>query len=147
MKKRAITCRRTDSLKFAVDIMNRNEISRLIVTDEDGRPEGLISTNTFLNHSDYFSKEITDSRDYLVPVGKSRKPIVADLVGDKILIISEEEDLVTAASIMIKNKISGIPVVNSQKDLVGVISKFDIIRAFIAAGLHEELKSEYRNVY
>ena len=147
MTKGAVTCRKSDSLKFAVDVLNRNEISRLVVTDDEGKPEGLISTNTFLTHSDYFSKGTTRSRDYLLPVGKGEKLTVSDLMSDEILTISDEEDLATAASAMIKNKIGGIPVVDSKKNLVGVVSKFDVVRAFIKVGSHEELKSKYKDFY
>lgn len=147
ISKGAITCRKSDSLKFALDVMNRNEISRLVVTDENGIPEGLISTNTFLNHSDYFSKGATRSRDYLLPIGKEEKLIVSDLMADELLTISEEEDLATAAGLMVKNKISGIPVVDSKKNLVGVISKFDVVKAFTVVGSHEELKSKYKDFY
>ena len=147
MTKGAVTCRKSDSLKFAVDVLNRNEISRLVVTDDEGKPEGLISTNTFLTHSDYFSKGTTRSRDYLLPIGKGEKLTVSDLMSDEILTISDEEDLATAASAMIKNKIGGIPVVDSKKNLVGVVSKFDVVHAFIKVGSHEELKSKYKDFY
>ena len=147
MTKGAITCRKSDSLPFALDVMNRNEVSRLVVTDENGIPQGLISTNTFLTHSDYFSKGETRSRDYLLPVGKGGKLTVSDLMADDILTIDESEDLATAAALMIKNKIGGIPVVDSQKNLVGLISKFDIVKAFIKVGSHEELKSKYSEFY
>ncbi|MFB5609102.1 MAG: CBS domain-containing protein, partial [Nitrosarchaeum sp.] len=53
MNKKIITCRRSDSLKFALSLMNKNQVSRLIVTDENGSPVGIISTNTLLTHSDY----------------------------------------------------------------------------------------------
>lgn len=147
MTKGAVTCRKSDSLQFALDVMNRNEISRLVVTDENGIPQGLISTNTFLNHSDYFSKGSTRSRDYLLPIGEDEKLNVSDLMADEVLTINEGEDLATAASLMIKNKIGGIPVVDSSKNLVGVISKFDIVKAFIVVGPNEDLKSKYREFY
>ena len=51
MSKKVVTCRRTDSIKFTLSLMNKNQVSRLIVTDEDGYPVGLISTNTLLTHS------------------------------------------------------------------------------------------------
>ena len=51
MNKKVVTCRKTDALKFALNLMNKNQVSRLIVTNEDGHPVGLISTNTLLTHS------------------------------------------------------------------------------------------------
>ncbi len=147
MNKKVVTCRKTDSIKFALNLMNKNEVSRLVVTDENGFPIGLITTNTFLVHSDYFTKGKTRSRDYLLPIDGSKKIFVGDLLEGKLITISEEEDLASAASLMIKNKVSGIPVIDSQKNLIGVVSKTDIVKAFSIVGPHEELRTKYKEMY
>lgn len=147
MSSKVVTCRKTDSLKFALNQMNRNDVSRLVVTDEKGCPIGLITTNTLLTHSDYFSKGETRSRDYLIPIGRGEELTVEDLLTDNLLTINQEEDLATSASLMIKNKISGIPVMDSDRNLVGVISKFDIVRAFTVVGSHEEIRAKYEELY
>jgi acetoin utilization protein AcuB len=126
--------------------MNKNQISRLIVTDENGYPVGLISTNTLLTHSDYFTKGNTRSRDYLLPIN-GEKLTVNDLLTDELVTINEEEDLAVAASKMIKNKIGGIPVVSSENNLVGIVSKTDVVRAFSVVGSHEEIKLKYKELY
>ena len=147
MSKKVVTCRKTDSLKFALDLINRNEVSRLVVTDENGSPIGLVTTNTFLTHSDYFTKDETRSRDYLLPIKKGESLTVADMLTDEILTINQEEDLASAASLMVKNKINGIPVVDDSKNLVGVVTKTDVVRAFTVIGPHEQLKSKYKEMY
>jgi len=146
MNKKVVTCRRTDSLKFALSLMNKNQVSRLIVTDENGNPVGLISTNTLLTHSDYFTKGNTRSRDYLLPINRE-KFSVDDLLSDELLTVNEEDDLAVAANKMIKNKVGGIPVVNSSHNLVGIVSKTDVVRAFSIVGSHEEIKSKYKELY
>ena len=142
MTERLITCRKTDSLKFALSIMNKNDISRLVVTNNVGEPLGIITTNTFLNHSDYFSDGHTRSRDYLLPM-KSKKLHVGDLLNEDLVVIQDEEDLAKAASMMIKNKISGIPVVDKDKNLIGVIDNSDIVRAFNDLKAHQKLSEKY----
>jgi CBS domain-containing protein len=146
MSKKVVTCRKSDSLKFALSLMNKNQISRLIVTDENGYPVGLISTNTLLTHSNYFTKGNTRSRDYLLPI-KGEKLTVDDLLTDELLTINEEDDLAVAANKMIKNKVSGIPVVDLNHNLIGIVSKTDVVRAFSIVGLHEELRSKYKELY
>ena len=42
MSIKMITCRKSDSLTFALSTLNRNKISRLVVTDNDGKPVGVI---------------------------------------------------------------------------------------------------------
>jgi len=146
MSKKVVTCRRSDSLKFALSLMNKNQISRLIVTDENGYPVGLISTNTLLTHSNYFTKGNTRSRDYLLPI-KGEKLTVDDLLTDELLTMNEEDDLAVAANKMIKNKVSGVPVVDSNHNLIGIVSKTDVVRAFSIVGSHEELRTKYKELY
>lgn len=146
MTSKVVTCRKSDSLEYALSLMNKNEVSRLVVTNENGVPVGLITTNTFLTHSDYFTKGSTRSRDYLLPLN-GKKLSVSDLINNELLTINEEDDLAMAASLMIKNKISGIPVVDSKNALVGIVSKTDIVKAFTVVGPHEQLKSIYKELY
>ena len=146
MSKKVVTCRRSDSLKFALSLMNKNQVSRLVATDENGYPVGLISTNTLLTHSDYFIKGNTRSRDYLLPID-GEKLTVGDLLTDELLTINEEDDLAVAASKMIKNKVGGIPVVDSNQNLIGIVSKTDVVRAFSIVGAHKELKLKYKELY
>ncbi len=142
MTKKLITCRKTDSLKFALSMMSKNNISRLVVTDNKGIPVGIITTNNFLTHSDYFSDGKTRSRDYLLPL-KSQNLQVRDLLSEDLLSIEEGEDLAKAASIMLKNKVSGIPVLDNNKNLVGVVDKSDIVKAFNNVKTDKELSQQY----
>ena len=145
MSSKIVTCRKSDSLKFALSLMNQNKVSRLVVTDENGKAIGLIITNTLLTHSDYFTKGNTRSRDYLLPVNK--EITVNDLLEENLVIIGKDEDLAKAASLMIKHKISGIPVLDSNQNLIGLVSKTDIVRAFSDVIPHERLKMKYKEMY
>jgi predicted transcriptional regulator len=145
MSKEIVTCRKSDSLKFVLSLMNKNKVSKLIVTDNTGLAIGLITTNTLLTHSDYFTRGHTRSRDYLLPLDK--EVIVNDLLEDNLVTIEEHEDLAKAASQMIKYKISGIPVLDSNQNLVGLVSKTDIVRAFSYVMPHEQLKFRYKEMY
>ncbi|MDH3610146.1 MAG: CBS domain-containing protein [Nitrosopumilus sp.] len=145
MSSKIVTCRKSDSLKFALNLMNQNKVSRLVVTDENGIAVGLISTNTLLTHSDYFTKGNTRSRDYLLPL--NNEITVNDLLEEKLVTIGKDEDLAKAASLMIKHKISGIPVLDSNQNLIGLVSKTDIVRAFSDVIPHERLKMKYKEMY
>ena len=146
MSEKVITCRETDTLRFALNMMNTNNISRLVVTDNNGKPIGIITTNTFLTHSDYFTNGVTRTRDYLLSTKKDAELHVVDLIRKELVTVNPEDDLATAAYCMVKNEISGIPVVNDEK-IVGVITKFDVVRAFSDVGINENLKVKYKNTY
>lgn len=146
MSEKVITCRESDTLRFALNMMNTNNISRLVVTDNNGKPIGIITTNTFLTHSSYFTNGVTRTRDYLLSTKKDDELHVGDLVRGELVTVNPEDDLATAAHLMVKNEISGIPVVNDEK-IVGVITKFDVVKAFSDVGINEKLKTKYKNVY
>jgi CBS domain-containing protein len=144
MTEKVVTCRDSDSLRFALEVINKNEISRLIATNSNGNVKGVITTNSYLKRSEYF-KNSTKTRNYLLPERTSDKGTVGDLIDNEILIVEPDEDLANAASLMIKNNISGIPViVLENKKLVGVVTKFDVVRAFSNVMVYSDLLEKYR---
>lgn len=147
MTDKVFTCRHSDSLKFALEMINKNNTSRLIVTDNDGNVKGAITTNTFLRHSSYFKKPIK-TREYLLPDESASNLAVSDLVKNEVLMIEPDDDLATAAHLMVRNNVGGVPVIVMQKNkLVGVVTKFDIARAFAEILPHRKLLEKYRTFH
>lgn len=140
MSRKVVTCRKSDSLLFALNMLNRNKIARVVVTDNEGKPTGIITYDTFLRNSEYFKagKKI-NSRNYLLPNTPANKMQVGDIVGNELLSIGSDEDLAKAAKLMTEYKISGIPVVDHDENLEGIISSSDITRAYSEVETHARL--------
>ncbi len=146
MSNKVFTCRESDSLGFALNMINQNDISRLIVTNNDGNPISVITTNTFLKHRTYAPK-IQDINSENQFRADSEKMCVGDLIKHEVLYVNPEDDLSVAAKKMIKNHISGIPVVDNTSKLVGIVSNSDIVKAFVRVPLYEELLQKYAELY
>jgi len=140
MNTKVITCRKFDSLLFVLTVLNRNKITRLVVTDNDGRPVGIISYDVFLKNSEYFKFGTQNTRDYLLPKDSTKELLVRDLIGNELLTIESNDDLAKAARLMFEYKISGIPTVDENGNLEGVISATDIVRAYHEAKVHAILQ-------
>ena len=138
MSKKIITCRKSDSLYYALDMMNKNKISRLVVTDNEGKPLGVITYDTFLRNSGYFKAD-KSTRDYLLPSTSAKEMRVGNLIKDDLLTVGMEEDLATAAKLMTEYKVSGIPVVDGHGSLEGIISSSDIVKAYSEVETHFRL--------
>jgi len=136
LSKGIMTCRKTDSLCFGLAMLNKNKISRLVVTDNDGKVLGVITYDTFLRNSNYFKNP---SRNYLLPEGSGRGMTVGDIIGSELITVSSEDDLTKAANLMIEYKVSGIPVVDANDELKGVISATDIVTAYTQVETHRRL--------
>jgi CBS domain-containing protein len=140
MNTNMITCRKSDSLSFALNMLNRNKILRLVVTDNNGRPVGIISYDAFLRNSEYFRLGKQNTREYLLPKTSTKRFLVKDLVGNELLTIGCNDDLAKASKLMAEYKISGIPVVNENGDLEGVVTATDIVHAYHEVKIHTMLQ-------
>ncbi|MDG7049798.1 MAG: CBS domain-containing protein [Nitrososphaerota archaeon] len=148
MTDKVISCRESDSLGFALDIINNNKTSRLVVTDSRGNVKGIITTNDFLKHSEYFKKAIGKIRNYLLPKGTADDRKVGEFIKYEVLIVEPDDDLATAADLMSKNNISGVPViVMNDNKLEGIVTKADIVRAFSQVITHAKLLEKYRTFH
>lgn len=135
MSKILMTCRKTDSLCFGLDMLNKNKISRLVVTDNDGKAIGLVTYDSFLRNSVYFK---SPSRNYLLPEGSGKGMTVGDIIDSELITVTSNDDLAKAANVMNEYKISGIPVVDAN-ELKGVISATDIVKAYTEVETHKRL--------
>lgn len=145
MTDKVISCRESDSLRFALDIINNNKTSRLVVTDHKGNVKGIISTNDFLKHSEYFKKAIAKIRDYLLPKGTAEDKKVSELIKYEVLIVEPDDDLATAADLMAKNNVSGVPVIVLKNNkLDGIVTKADVVRAFSQVITRAKLLEKYK---
>ena len=74
-------------------------------------------------------------------------PILAkDVMVTKLVTLRAETDLREAAKLLLKNKVSGAPVVDEAGQLVGVFSEKDLMTALIDA-VYEELPSSEVQAY
>lgn len=145
MTDKVITCRESDVLDYALDIINNNKTSRLVVTDSKGNAKGIITTNDFLKHSEYFKKSIAKIRDYLLPKGTAENKSVGGFIKYEILVVEPDDDLATAADLMAKNNVSGVPVIVLRNNkLVGMVTKADVVRAFSQVITHAQLLEKYK---
>lgn len=147
MTNRVVTCRKSDSLKFALNMLNRNAVTRLVVTDKDGNPEGIITTNTFLRHAMNFKKGSSKAKDSWPSIKWKINLPIEKLLTEDLLTINPEEDLAKAAHLMIDNIISGLPVVDKNKNLVGIVTKSDIVRAYTQVEKHKKLLAYYKQTH
>jgi len=139
MSKTVVTCRKSDSLLFALNMLNKNKVGRIVVTDNDGKPIGIITYDTFLRNSEYFKGGTQDTRNYLLPTTSAKGMNVGNVIGNELLVVESEEDLTKAAKLMAEYKVSGVPTVDNDGNLEGVISSSDIVRAYSEVETHFRL--------
>lgn len=130
MSEGIITIDTTITLPEAHSLMKAKNIRRLPVVDSKGRIIGIIS------HGDIRAAEASPATtlsiwelNYLLAKLK-----VADFMTENPITVTPSTTIGEAANLMLAHKISGLPVVNGNYDLVGIITESDIFEMIV---LHE----------
>lgn len=142
MTKDVITASPNELLHSIVLSMSSKGISRIVVTLND-EPIGIVTAQDLVYMNMLFglrglinlqaskgssSSLLSDRKRINLPSNIRRLLIVRDVMKYDPITIDSDSYLFRAAQIMINNRISGIPVVNSIDNLVGIITKTDIIK-------------------
>lgn len=135
MRKDAPTVTRSHSLFYIADLISRDPAGKVIVV-EGGKPVGIIAKsdiafiNTLLlSHDIKYIRRISTEKGRATMVRIYAIPVAADIMTPNPLTAKPLEDLALAADTMIKNNISGLPVVDDEGNLMGIVTKIEVARA------------------
>jgi len=146
MTKKVITVSPEDSVFEVQSVLFNNKISRVVVT-KNKKPVGIITYRDFIPAKTFnLQKEFTDpvERDEISSNPQLNEFNVTqmsylltfsakDIMTNELIITYPDNDVYTAAILMIRHGISGIPVIRNQK-LVGIITKSDIVNVLALKG-------------
>jgi len=114
----------------AAELMKRNKVRRFpvlrnneligIVSDRDIRSAG---PSQVISFDEYERELFPDLYDLLAKI--------KDIMSRHVVTISPEKTILTAAILMLKHHISGIPVVDTQGKLLGLITEEEIFKALV----------------
>jgi CBS domain-containing protein len=142
MTEDVISVHRHHTINHVIDEMNKNEIERVIVKDDDGKSVGFISRKSLAlnlltdNEGELSTKSIKMVRRSSPGGQKTYRyvkemPVTAeDIMVSPIISIDVNEDISAAAKKMIEEGLTGLPVSDGE-DIVGILSRTDIMRAIL----------------
>ena len=137
-----ISVHRHHTINHVIDEMNRNEIERVVVKDDAGKPVGIISSKSLaLNLLTDFQGELStknikmtrrSSRGGLKTYRYVKEvPLTAeDIMVSPIVSIDVNENVSAAAKKMIEEGLTALPVSDGE-DIVGILSRTDIMKAIL----------------
>jgi CBS domain-containing protein len=111
-----ITVNKSKSLMEAVELMKKNEISRLVVVD-DGKIVGVITEKDVI-------RELATPQAYKIPPTKIH---VSGVMSADIITVEPEVTAKRAAELMLERNVSGLPVVSGD-ELKGIVTKLDFAK-------------------
>ena len=145
MSRDVITVTPETPLPDADRLMVSHVIRRLPVVDSKGRLVGIVTYGDIRSArpSRVTSLSIWEL-NYLVNRLK-----VAEIMTRQPITVSQDATIGEAAQLMLKNMISGLPVLDNQGNLVGIITESDIIRLVVRDWMksREEIETEPHAYY
>lgn len=140
MTREPIVVRRETPLTEAIKTLAERHISGLPVVDDAGHLVGIISETDlmwqetgvtppayimFLDSVIYLKNPATYERDLHKSLGQT----VGEVMSDNPISISGDKPLRDAAKIMRDRKIQRLPVVDTENQVIGILTRGDIVRA------------------
>lgn len=144
MTRNVIAVKAADSLLYVESVLLKNRISRVVV-ERNRRPVGMITYRDFIPAKiPLWLRQSGDAEEIKRYQMAERPPelnlnqpsylstfIAADIMSPNPVTVEATDDVSEASLLMIRNEISGLPVVKNLL-LVGIITKTDIVRAIAA---------------
>lgn len=127
MSKTPVTAKPATSIMKAAKLMKENGFKRLPVVDDDGRLVGIVSDRDIKEASP--SKATTLDMHELYYLLSEIK--VADIMTKTVFSVTNEDTVEKAAVIMMRQNVGGMPVVDADNHVVGVITDSDIFKVLV----------------
>jgi CBS domain-containing protein len=137
MTKRVFTVTPDETTHMVLLLMTNNNVGRVVVV-RNQKPVGIITGRDLLPMSALFGPDTYETvreafmshkqAQVLIPSGISAVFLAKDVMKHDPITIAKDSDLADAAQLMTRNRISGLPVVDSNDNLVGIVTKTNIVR-------------------
>ena len=126
-----ISLNETATVRTLLEVLMEHKIGGLPLVDENNRLLGIVSDGDvlrYLNPKAFISYYITyiEELDETLKT-KSESPVKA-IMKKKVISVCEDDDLEDVLKILAHHHFKKIPVVNEKREVVGVISRGDMIR-------------------
>lgn len=120
----AVTVRPDADYKVALKLMQDNGLHHLPVVDPGGNLVGIAA-----------------ERDLLLAAARYLQSAVevGDVMHRGVVTATPDMSVAQAASLMVGRRIGGLPVVDSTKQVVGIITETDLFKAFVASSAQAQV--------
>ena len=119
MSHTAVIISDTKSIRECYDMMQENEVQQLLIqADNFNHLKGMVTKHDILNH---FMENVENRNILNTPI--------SEIVKNKIITTDPISDIRRVAKVMIDFNLNAIPVVDGEENILGVVTRHDIVDA------------------
>ena len=138
MNKEIITINEKDTVEKCAKLLSENNLNGLPVLDEKGKVKGMITEGDLIRRAaDIKPPEfygllgakiyLESPKKFMDKLKKSMSSIVEDVMTKELIGIGPDNEIEVAATIMLREKIKSLPVMDEEGNLLGIVSRRDIM--------------------
>lgn len=149
MQKEVITLRRVEKIEEAAKILRAKKISGAPVVDENNKMIGMVSESDIMRLLEFHSPNLnlilpspldlielpirmkSEYDEISAGLKKASVVMVHEIMTKKLITISPEKSISDAAEQMDMHKVKRLPVLDEKGNLIGIITRGDIIGALV----------------
>lgn len=120
-----------ESCQEAVGVMSRGGLRHLPVVDRDARLAGIV-TDRDLRHR-LFAPGVFRAIGTVSVESLFRDITVREVMSAPVVTVRPDDELATAAGLMLEKKVGSLPVVDGGGRVVGIITETDLLRQIVKA--------------
>ncbi len=142
MSSPAVSVKEDQTLKETIKLLAEHRISGLPVVDDAGKVAGIISDTDIISYSQKINVvPTTNLSGWISPytdvselatmrsgMETLHETTVGEVMTKKVYTISEDADAGEVARLMSRRKINRVPVVNNKGELVGIVTRADMVQ-------------------
>jgi acetoin utilization protein AcuB len=127
MSSPAVTIAPNTTLQDALNLMHKHRFRRLPVVGDEGRLVGIVSERDLLYASPP-PAALLNGLELNYVLSKLR---IEEIMTQDVITTTPDAFIEDAARLMVENKVGGLPIVDEDGHVVGVITETDVFKAFI----------------
>jgi CBS domain-containing protein len=139
MTRPVLTVRADDPVEQAAALLTGNAITAAPVVDAEGGLIGIVSEGDLLRAR--AARETGASRP---DPPRPHAAAVADVMTRDVVVMTSDADLSDIATMMLRHNVHSVPIVDDAAQVVGIISRLDLLRAYVRTDDTIQLDVQHR---
>lgn len=138
MTREVITVREEDTVEKCANLLMTHDLSALPVVDEFGKVKGIVTEGDLIRRASRIKGPaalevlggifyLESPSKYIDDLKRSMGSFAKDIMSKDIITVNPDMVIAEAATLLVKNKIKRLPVIDGEGNLIGIVSRKDIM--------------------
>ena len=140
MTKEVITINEEENVEKCANLLLRHNFSGLPVLNSEGNLVGIVTEGDLIRRASRIEAPpflevlggviyLGSPQKYIDEIKKAMSQRIGELMSKKVITVSQDESVEYAATLLVNKKIKRLPVVDAEGNLVGIISRRDVMNS------------------